>query len=91
VADSFRVFIGDWNEEEGPDWVHVDQIMSWADAHAFMVARFERWLLDDCQPCVEYAASQLPALKALAPGSEFVGDVEGEDYLIMRNEDRPDE
>lgn len=80
----WRVFIGWWDDGE-PDAAFVDQRMTWADAHKFMVDRFERWLDDDCPPCVENARNQLPALRALEPGTEWVGEVEGDDYLITQN------
>lgn len=84
MDDMFRVFIGDWNDEEGPDWVHFDQVMTWADAHKLMVDKYERWTRDTCPSCAEYAASQLPTLLAVVPGDEWEDNIEGDDYLIMR-------
>lgn len=86
MAELFRVFIGDWNDEEGPDWVLFDQVMPWVDAHAFMVAKYERWTHDTCPSCAQYATSQLPTLRAVVPGDEWEDMIEGDDYIITRAE-----
>lgn len=78
------VFIGWWMDGE-PEAAFVDKRMTWPEAHAFMVDRFERWTHDSCPPCANNAADQLPALRNLAPDSEWQGEVEGDDYLITRN------
>lgn len=70
-----RSYLGDlWNESEPT---------TWEQAHADMVKRFERWTHDDCPPCARNATEQLPTLKALTPNTEWIGDLEGDDYVII--------
>jgi hypothetical protein len=77
-----RVFVGDYNDD--PDWVHLDQRMPWADAHALMVEKYEQWTNDkSCPYCASYAVSRIPVLRALTPGTGWDDNIEGDDYMIV--------
>lgn len=79
---NWRVFIGLWDDPEVV--THLDELHEdWAAARDQLDTRLARWATDSCEDCVRTAAGELGLLRAAAPGQEFVGEVEGEDYLLI--------
>ena len=82
--ETWRVFIGMWEDGE-PEWAHLNQTFgNYCDARAVLDHRLARWATDSCEDCVRQAASEHARLLALPEGAEFAGEVEGEDYLLIR-------
>jgi hypothetical protein len=76
-AGSYRVFIGMWDDDGEPDWVHVDRrFEAWEDA-------LTRWRGDGCYVCARTGAEELDRLASVGAGAPFEGSVEGEDFLIL--------
>jgi hypothetical protein len=85
MTGQWRFYVGQW-EDGGPgDWTHEDQTVdTWQQGHDLMHARLQHWAADGCKDCREQAAQDSAYLATLSPGEEFVGNVEGEDYLLIR-------
>lgn len=81
--DTWRVFIGRWDEGEAPEWAHVDSGgHTWQEARDLLGAALDRFQTDDCADCRQ-RARESGRLLALQPGGAFRSEVDGEDYLLM--------
>jgi hypothetical protein len=87
VIVRWRVFVGLWGDPEAV--THLDQEwFSYSAARAVLTERLERWANDSCEACVAAAAGDLRWLADLPYHGEFVGQVEGDDYLLIRSDRR---
>jgi hypothetical protein len=84
AGPAWRVVVAPWDGGD-PDWILVDRTFaSWESARLFLLALVVRWAGDECDYCAGHAVEQVPSLVAAAPGSEWSGEVEGDNYLLMR-------
>ena len=81
MSEGWRVFVG--VDIEDPEWTIIDRTFAtWDAARLFLLALFVRWAADDCDYCARHAMEQLPEVAELAPGQSWVGEVEGDDYVL---------
>jgi hypothetical protein len=81
---TWRGFIGA-DLEPNPDWVHHDHIFSeWHDAWHWMIGMLKAWENDDCADCREDAEGELGSLLNQPDDTEWIGEVEGDTYAIVR-------
>lgn len=85
----WRVFIGLWDDPEAVTHLDITGI-GWEEGRAVLDARFVGWRTDSCPDCVAQAGAEHSRLRSLPSGREFAGEVEGEQYLLIRA-DRVDE
>ena len=81
---AWRVFVGMWDDGD-PDLTLVNQTFDdYTEAREALAARYERWRSDSCEDCVRTAAEDEAWLNSLPDQAEFVGNVEGDDHLLIR-------
>jgi diadenosine tetraphosphatase ApaH/serine/threonine PP2A family protein phosphatase len=86
TTNAWRLFIGMWDDGD-PDWAHLNETTEdYNQARAALIERYIRWRSDSCSDCVAAAAGDEEWLAELPAEAEFVGEVDGEDYLLIRAE-----
>lgn len=83
----WRVYVGVDFGDDDPDWVHVDaRGLTYAAARELMIGQLARWQKDECGPCRENASEGLARLMQLGSDAPFEWEVEGDDYLLVRDD-----
>ena len=81
---SWRVFIGWWDGDE-PEYTYEDKTFSdYAQAASYLLFKLGRWRTDTCPVCVDQAASEYESLANNEFGTEWFGEVEGDDYVLVK-------
>jgi len=90
MSDSWRAFIGCWDDGH-PDITILDLTdLSWDEARDHLVARLVNFVDDDCPWCKSAGIEALTKLRGLDHGGTFEEMVDGYEYVIIAADWRPE-
>jgi hypothetical protein len=81
----WRAFAGRW-ERVNPDWAHLDRRgLTWAAARDALLSYLARYETDECADCRRAGIETSDELRQLSSSTEWRGEVDGEDYLLVKD------